>query len=150
MTRYGSHTESRMRETCTYGSMRGRAYPTTRGAPLYSTPSCPRSTVSFARRNARTEPECGHAGTSTEPCPSCSTSRKRERLRRWCSPTIRRCTGVGDGVEREVSRRGAQAAAGPSKQPGCISLGRRECAKIIPVLLATAFPVLKSTRQIVF
>ena len=23
MTRYGSHTESRMRETCTYGSMRG-------------------------------------------------------------------------------------------------------------------------------
>ena len=37
MTRYGSHTESRMRETCTYGSMRGRAYPTTRGAPLYST-----------------------------------------------------------------------------------------------------------------
>ena len=39
MTRYGSHTESRMRENCTYGSMRGRAYPTTRGAPLYSTPS---------------------------------------------------------------------------------------------------------------
>ena len=28
MTRYGSHTESRMRENCTYGSMRGRAYPT--------------------------------------------------------------------------------------------------------------------------
>ena len=28
MTRYGFHTESRMRETCTYGSMRGRAYPT--------------------------------------------------------------------------------------------------------------------------
>ena len=28
-----------MRENCTYGSMRGRAYPTTRGAPLYSTPS---------------------------------------------------------------------------------------------------------------
>ena len=27
MTRYGFHTESRMRETCTYGSMRGRAYP---------------------------------------------------------------------------------------------------------------------------
>ena len=38
MTRHGSHTESRMRETCTYGSMRGRAYPITRGAPLYSTP----------------------------------------------------------------------------------------------------------------
>ena len=37
MTRHGSHTESRMRENCTYGSMRGRAYPTTRGAPLYST-----------------------------------------------------------------------------------------------------------------
>ena len=32
------HTESRMREICTYGSMRGRAYPT-RGVPLYSTPS---------------------------------------------------------------------------------------------------------------
>ena len=32
-----SHTESRMRENCTYGSMRGRAYPTTRGVPLYST-----------------------------------------------------------------------------------------------------------------
>ena len=32
------HTESRMRENCTYGSMRGRAYPT-RGVPLYSTPS---------------------------------------------------------------------------------------------------------------
>ena len=27
-----------MREICTYGSMRGRAYPT-RGVPLYSTPS---------------------------------------------------------------------------------------------------------------
>ena len=27
-----------MRENCMYGSMRGRAYPTTRGAPLYSTP----------------------------------------------------------------------------------------------------------------
>ncbi len=27
-----------MQENCTYGSMRGRAYPTTRGAPLYSTP----------------------------------------------------------------------------------------------------------------
>ena len=26
-----------MRENCTYGSMRGRAYPT-RGVPLYSTP----------------------------------------------------------------------------------------------------------------
>ena len=32
------HTESRMRENCTYGSMRGRAYPITRGVPLYSTP----------------------------------------------------------------------------------------------------------------
>ena len=31
------HTESRMRENCTYGSMRGRAYPITRGVPLYST-----------------------------------------------------------------------------------------------------------------
>ena len=30
------HTESRMLENCTYGSMRGRAYPT-RGVPLYST-----------------------------------------------------------------------------------------------------------------
>ena len=28
-----------MRENCTYGSMRGRAYPITRGVPLYSTPS---------------------------------------------------------------------------------------------------------------
>ena len=37
MTRHGSHTESRMRENCTYGSMRGRAYPITRGDPLYST-----------------------------------------------------------------------------------------------------------------
>ena len=27
VTRYGFHTESRMRENCTYGSMRGRAYP---------------------------------------------------------------------------------------------------------------------------
>ena len=27
-----------MRENCTYGSMRGRAYPITRGVPLYSTP----------------------------------------------------------------------------------------------------------------
>ena len=27
-----------MRETCTYGSMRGRAFP--RGVPLYSTPFC--------------------------------------------------------------------------------------------------------------
>ena len=26
-----------MRENCTYGSMRGRAYPITRGVPLYST-----------------------------------------------------------------------------------------------------------------
>ena len=39
VTRYGFHTESRMRETCTYGSMRVRAYPITRGVPLYSTPS---------------------------------------------------------------------------------------------------------------
>ena len=38
VTRHGSHTESRMRENCTYGSMRGRAYPITRGVPLYSTP----------------------------------------------------------------------------------------------------------------
>ena len=30
-----------MRENCTYGSMRGRAYPITRGVPLYSTPECP-------------------------------------------------------------------------------------------------------------
>ena len=37
VTRHGSHTESRMRENCTYGSMRGRAYPITRGVPLYST-----------------------------------------------------------------------------------------------------------------
>jgi len=28
-----------MRENCTYGSMRGRAYPITRGVPLYSTHS---------------------------------------------------------------------------------------------------------------
>ena len=28
VTRYGFHTESRLRETCTYGSMWGRAYPT--------------------------------------------------------------------------------------------------------------------------
>ena len=27
MTRHGSHTVSRMRENCTYGSMRGRTYP---------------------------------------------------------------------------------------------------------------------------
>ena len=31
-------------------------------------------------------------------------------------------------MPKEVPRRGAQAAAGPSKQPGCISLGRREYA----------------------
>ena len=36
MTRYGSHTESRMRENCTYGSMRGRAFPTGRPALLYT------------------------------------------------------------------------------------------------------------------
>ena len=30
------YTESRMRENCTYGSIRGRACPT-RGVPLYST-----------------------------------------------------------------------------------------------------------------
>ena len=30
-----------MRENCTYGSMRGRAYPITRGVPLYSTPHSP-------------------------------------------------------------------------------------------------------------
>ena len=29
------HTESRMRENCTYGSMRGRAFPTGRPALLY-------------------------------------------------------------------------------------------------------------------
>ena len=33
------HTESRMRENCMYGSMRERAYPITRGVPLYSTSS---------------------------------------------------------------------------------------------------------------
>ena len=36
VTRYGSHTESRMRENCTYGSMRGRAHPTGRSALLYT------------------------------------------------------------------------------------------------------------------
>ena len=36
VTRYGFHTESRMRENCTYGSMRGRAYPTGRPALLYT------------------------------------------------------------------------------------------------------------------
>ena len=39
MTCQRFHTVSRMRENCTYGSMRGRAYPITRGVPLYSTPS---------------------------------------------------------------------------------------------------------------
>ena len=43
------HTESRMREICTYGSMRGRAYPT-RGVPLYSTPSeSPSAVNSFGK-----------------------------------------------------------------------------------------------------
>ena len=32
----GSHTESRMRENCTYGSMRGRAFPTGHPALLYT------------------------------------------------------------------------------------------------------------------
>ena len=36
MTRHGSHTESRMRENCTYGSMRGRAFPPGRPALLYT------------------------------------------------------------------------------------------------------------------
>ena len=36
MTRYGSHTESRMRENCTYGSMRGWAFPMGRLALLYT------------------------------------------------------------------------------------------------------------------
>ena len=36
VTRYGSHTESRMRGNCTYGSMRGRAYPAGRPALLYT------------------------------------------------------------------------------------------------------------------
>ena len=36
MTRHGSHTESRMRENCTYGSMRGRTYPAGRLALLYT------------------------------------------------------------------------------------------------------------------
>ena len=54
MTRHGSHTESRMRENCTYGSMRGSRRKTAKsvlrvvedragvpygGVPLYSTPS---------------------------------------------------------------------------------------------------------------
>ena len=38
VTRYGFHTESRMRETCTYGSMRGRTFPTGRPALLYTLP----------------------------------------------------------------------------------------------------------------
>ena len=56
VTRYGSHTESRMRENCTYGSMRGIRRKTAKhvlrvaegragvpcgGVPLYSTPFCP-------------------------------------------------------------------------------------------------------------
>ena len=36
VTRHGSHTESRMRENCTYVSMRGRAFPTGRPALLYT------------------------------------------------------------------------------------------------------------------
>ena len=45
-----------MRENCTYGSMRGRAYPITRGVPLYSTssqdqsPSLGRKAVLLLRR----------------------------------------------------------------------------------------------------
>ena len=69
------------------------------------------STAASARRNAQMEPECGSAGTSTEPCLSCSTSRKRERRRKWCSPTTLKCTGVGDGMER--CRGGV-----PKRQPG--------------------------------
>ena len=50
------HTESRMRENCTYGSMRERAFPITRGVPLYSTssqdqsPSLGRKAVLLLRR----------------------------------------------------------------------------------------------------
>ena len=46
MTRHGSHTESRMRENCTYGSMRGRTYPAGASRPTllpsrsFSVPIC--------------------------------------------------------------------------------------------------------------
>ena len=46
MTRYGSHTESRMRENGTYGSMRGRTYPAGASRPTlhpsrsFSVPIC--------------------------------------------------------------------------------------------------------------
>ena len=40
-----------MRESCTYGSMRGRAYPITRGVPLYST--CAKLWYNYAMRPLR-------------------------------------------------------------------------------------------------
>ena len=74
MTRHGSHTESRMRENCTYGSMRGilraegesrsdalaevRALPTGRPALLYTL--APPSTLALAALAARWRAD-GHA-----------------------------------------------------------------------------------------
>ena len=65
MTRYGSHTESRMRENCTYGSMRGRAYPITRGVPLYSTLSeeCTMGLVKTRRLAAMQKQQRAKLGT---------------------------------------------------------------------------------------
>ena len=51
-----------MRENSTYGSMRGWAYPITRGVPLYSTPSeSLAGTVRFERRNRAAAPRTGAA-----------------------------------------------------------------------------------------
>ena len=70
VTRHGSHTESRMRENCTYGSMRGRAHPTGRSALLYTLLAYERRTVSCdnvradAERRAKTaQREKQHAAT---------------------------------------------------------------------------------------
>ena len=103
-------------------------------------------TVFYVQRNARPERVCGYVDTLMELCLLCSTNRKRAYHRKWCLPIIRRCTEADDCLKKY---RGGV----PKRQPGLqnssavLAWVAAKTRKTIPVLLATNFPVLKSTRQ---
>ena len=86
------HTESRMREICTYGSMRGRAYPT-RGVPLYSTPQW--WGKSGGVRHKSPPFPCA------ESCTACRADSDSSRLLQpRCSPTSQAASGSGPSASR--------------------------------------------------
>ena len=58
MTRHGSHTESRMRENCTYGSMRGRTYPAGASRPTLHPLRSPMNVLMVSRRRMNAREAC--------------------------------------------------------------------------------------------